>query len=82
MRKHSRSSWLTPSIVFERRQTILLGAIAAAFVVRPLLGNLKFATEIFSIALMALMIVALYTVRIDELIASELDCWPRENVGV
>jgi amino acid transporter len=68
MRIKSPRRWPISRRAFERRHTILLAAIATAFVVRPLLGNLRIATELFSIALLILMLVALYTVRIDELI--------------
>jgi hypothetical protein len=68
MQIKSPRGWLISRRVFERRHTILLCAIAAAFVVRPLLGDLVIATDLFSVALLALMLVALYTVRIDELV--------------
>lgn len=51
-----------------RRHTVLLAAIVVAFAVRPLIGDGQTATVVFSIALLVLMLVALYTVQVDELI--------------
>ena len=54
--------------IFPRRHTALLVAIVAAFAVRPLIGDLGIAPVIFSIALIGLMLVSLYTIQVDELV--------------
>src|SRR4029077_6128266 len=51
-----------------RRHTALLVVIIAAFMVRPLIGESKGTLIMISIALIVLMLVALYTVGIDELV--------------
>jgi amino acid transporter len=51
-----------------RRHTALLVALVVAFAVRPLVGDSGFAPVGFSIALIVLMLVSLYTVQVDELI--------------
>jgi voltage-gated potassium channel len=51
-----------------RRHTALLIAIVVAFAVRPLIGDAGGGPIVFSLALLALMLVALYTVRVDELV--------------
>jgi len=51
-----------------RRHTALLIAIVVAFAVRPLIGDAGDAPIAFSLALLALMLVALYTVHVNELI--------------
>src|SRR5262249_10894895 len=51
-----------------RRHTALLVAIIAAFMVRPLVGDSKGTLIGISIALIVLMLVALYTVEVDELV--------------
>lgn len=51
-----------------RRHTVLLVALVMAFAVRPLIGDLGFAPIGFSIALILLLLVSLYTVQVDELI--------------
>lgn len=50
-----------------RRHTVLLAAIVTTLAVRPLLGDAGNGPVIFSIALLALMLVSLYTIQIDEL---------------
>lgn len=52
----------------ERRHTGLLLALVVLFAARPLVGNAGGAAVAFSIALMVVMLVALYTVQVDELI--------------
>lgn len=52
----------------QRRHTALLCAIAVAFLVRPLVGDHPAASLAFSLAFLALMLVALYATQIDELI--------------
>jgi hypothetical protein len=51
-----------------RRHTALLVAIIAAFMVRPLIGDSSGTLIGISIALIVLMLVALYTVEVDELV--------------
>ena len=51
-----------------RRHTALLVAIIAAFAVRPLIGDRGEGPVVFSIALLGLMLVALYTVQLDEVV--------------
>lgn len=51
-----------------RRHTALLAALVTAFAVRPMVGDFKFAPIGFSMALIVLMLVSLYTVQVDELI--------------
>lgn len=52
----------------ERRHTALLLAIVVAFAIRPLIGDVGEAPIVFSLAMLALMLVALYTVHVDDLI--------------
>lgn len=51
-----------------RRHTALLVAIVIAFAIRPLLGDEGRGPIIFSIAFLSLLLVALYTVRVDDLV--------------
>src|SRR5262249_15819978 len=51
-----------------RRHTTLLVAIVIVFAVRPLIGDVGTGPVLFSLALMALMLVALYSVQVDELV--------------
>ena len=52
----------------ERRHTALLVVIIAAFAARPLLYDSAVSHLVFSTALLLLMLIALYTIQIDELI--------------
>jgi hypothetical protein len=54
--------------LFPRRHTVLLVALVAAFAVRPLIGDVGFGPIAFSLSLVVLMIVSLYTIQVDELI--------------
>ena len=54
----------------DRRHTALLVAIAVAFAVRPLIGDSESASIVFSFALMLLLLVAVYTTQVDELVGS------------
>lgn len=56
------------SRVTPRKHTAMLCAIVGFFAVRPVIGDGPFATVIFSVAMVVLMIVALYAIRTDELI--------------
>jgi len=49
------------------RHTALLVAIVATFAVRPLIGESDFSRDLFSIAVVLLLLVALYTVQVDDL---------------
>lgn len=51
-----------------RRHTALLIAIIGAFATRPLLGNGPIVPLVFSTAMLSLMLIALYTVQVDELV--------------
>jgi ion channel len=51
-----------------RRHTSLLIAIVIAFAVRPLIGDAGDAPIAFSLALLVVMLVALYTVHVDDLV--------------
>jgi Ion channel len=50
------------------RHSALLVAIVAAFAVRPLIGDTGASTAVFSVALVLLLLVALYNINIDELV--------------
>jgi hypothetical protein len=52
----------------QRRHTALLIAIVVAFAIRPLIGDAGSGPIAFSLALLALMLVALYTIHVDELV--------------
>jgi voltage-gated potassium channel len=51
-----------------RRHTALLVAIVMAFAVRPLIGDAGISPFVFSIAFVILMVVALYTIEVDDLV--------------
>jgi hypothetical protein len=51
-----------------RRHTVLLLAIIAMFTVRPFLGDTGAAAIVFSIAILLVLLVALLTIRIDDLV--------------
>jgi hypothetical protein len=53
--------------LFPHRHTALLAALVAAFAARPLIGDVGIAPVVFSVALIVLMLVSLYTVQVDEL---------------
>jgi len=54
-----------------RRHTALLIAIVVAFAIRPLIGDAGSDPIAFSLALLALMLVALYTIHVDELVGEQ-----------
>ena len=54
--------------VVPRRHTTFLAAIVALFIVRSFIGYNRIATAAFSIALLLLLLFALYVVEIDELL--------------
>ncbi len=51
-----------------RRHTALLIAIVVLFMVRPLIGDGGIATAAFSVALLMLLLFALYAIQVDELV--------------
>ena len=51
-----------------RRHSALLVAMVAVFTVRPLIGDCGVASAVFSIALVFLLLVALYNIHVDELV--------------
>jgi ion channel len=56
------------SRVAPHRHTALLVAIIAAFIVRPLIGDTGPGYLLFGIALVVLLLVALYNINVDELV--------------
>ena len=53
-----------------RRHTALLVAIVAAFLVRPLVGDSGAGPPAFSLAMLALLLLALYNINVDELVGN------------
>src|SRR6266851_4392811 len=51
-----------------RRHTVLLVAIIAAFLVRPLIGDSGAGPPIFSLAMLVLLLLALYNINVDDLV--------------
>jgi voltage-gated potassium channel len=51
-----------------RRHTALLIALVSLFLVRPLIGDGGIATATFSIAILLLLLFALYAIQVDELV--------------
>jgi len=51
-----------------RRHTVLLAAIVAAFVVRPLIGDSGAGPPAFSLVMFILLLLALYNINVDELV--------------
>jgi voltage-gated potassium channel len=51
-----------------RRHSALLVAIVAAFLVRPLIGDSGAGPPIFSLAMLLLLLLALYNINVDELV--------------
>ena len=51
-----------------RRHTALLVAIAAAFLMRPLIGDSGAGPPIFSLAMLVLLLLALYNINVDDLV--------------
>jgi voltage-gated potassium channel len=50
------------------RHTVLLAAIVAAFLVRPLIGDSPASAILFSLAMLVLLLLALYNIDVDELV--------------
>ena len=53
------------------RHSALLAAIIAAFATRPLIGNNRATLIIFSLMILALLVLGLYTIQVDELVGDE-----------
>src|SRR5215472_3776991 len=53
------------------RHSALLAAIIAAFVARPLIGESGAGFLVFSVALVLLLLVALYNINIDEMVGEK-----------
>jgi hypothetical protein len=51
-----------------RRHTALLVVLVTAFAVRPLIGDAGVGPVLFSISILAVLLVALYTTQVDELV--------------
>jgi voltage-gated potassium channel len=54
--------------VAPHRHSALLGAIVVAFVVRPLIGDGGAGSAVFNIAVVFLLLVALYNINVDEMV--------------
>ncbi|MGB6089836.1 MAG: hypothetical protein WBG26_10105, partial [Candidatus Binataceae bacterium] len=52
------------------RHTVLLVAIVAAFLVRPLIGDSGAGPPVFSLAMLLLLLLALYNINVDELVGN------------
>ena len=66
-----------------RRHSALLMAIVLVFAVRPLLGDNTRALVAFSVVLMAVLILGLYTIQVDELVGEQrklLAEWKRRRI--
>ena len=56
------------SYLFTHRHTTLLAALVTTLAVRPLVGDAGVGPLAFSFAMLALLLVALYTIQVDELV--------------
>jgi hypothetical protein len=56
----------------QRRHTALLVAIVVAFGARALIGDVGAAPYVYSIGVLLLMVVALYTIQVDELVGDRV----------
>src|SRR5690348_961247 len=56
------------SRVAQHRHSALLVALIIAFAVRPLIGDTALSAGVFSIALVLVLLVALYNINVDELV--------------
>jgi len=50
------------------RHTVLLAALIAAFLVRPLIGDSGAGPLFFSLAMLVLLLLALYNINVDEMV--------------
>lgn len=53
------------------RHSALLAAIIAAFATRPVIGNNRLTLIIFSLMILALLVLGLYNIQVDELVGEE-----------
>jgi hypothetical protein len=51
-----------------RRHGVLLATLVAAFAVRPMIGDTGASSAIFGVALVFLLLMALYNINVDELV--------------
>jgi len=66
-----------------RRHTALLVAIVAAFAVRPLIGDAGISPAVFSVAILVLLLLALYNIDVDELVGErETLLAQRKRLGI
>lgn len=63
-------------VLLERRHSALLVALVLTFAVRPLFGDTGVAQVATSLALVTMLLVALYTIEVDERIANRADRRP------
>jgi hypothetical protein len=54
-----------------RRHSALLAAIVLAFAARPLIGDNTMALTVFSVVIMAVLVLGLYTIQVDELVGEQ-----------
>ena len=54
-----------------RRHSVLLMAIVAAFAVRPLIGDTGVGSAVFGVALVLLLLLALYNINVDEMVGEK-----------
>jgi ion channel len=54
--------------LFQHRHTGLLIALVMLFAIRPLIGDVGAGPAVFSVALIVVMLISLYTVHVDELV--------------
>ena len=57
--------------VAPHRHSALLVTIVVVFMARPLLGNWAMGPIVYSIAAVAVLLVSLYTIQIDELVGEQ-----------
>jgi len=57
--------------ILPRRHSALLVAIVTTFAVRPLVGENNLSHGLFSVAIVLLLLVALYTVQVDDLVGEK-----------
>lgn len=62
----SAGGFLTRQLL-PRRHTALLVAMVVMFATRPLIGDLRFGPTAFSIAIVVLLMLSIYTIQVDEL---------------
>ncbi len=65
-----RAAWRT--LLSTHRHSALLAALIFAFAVRPIVGNVPAASFLFSIMLLLVLVVALYSIEVDELIGERV----------